>query len=102
MKCLTLVIHESAKQDLIDYLLDRSDISGFTLSLAEGHSRTTQRNPFETTRDVVLGYVPRARVDVIVDDEVLPAVLGEICHCDSCVTGRGVWWVTDVQDWGTL
>ena len=102
MKCLTLVIHESAKQDLIDHLLGRQDISGFTLTAAEGHSRRTKNNPFETTREVVLGSVPRIRVDVIVGDDELPTLRDEICHCDSCVTGRGVWWVTEVQDWGTL
>jgi len=102
MKCLTLVIHESAKQDLIDHLLSRDDISGFTLCAAEGHSRRTSGNPFETTRDVVLGYVPRVRVDVITSDANLPNIRDQICHCDSCVTGRGVWWITEVQDWGTL
>ena len=102
MMCLTLVIHESAKQDLIDHLLQRDDIDGFTLTPAEGHSRKTRGNPFETTRDVVLGYVPRVRVEILVRDADLPGVREEICVCDSCVSGRGVWWVTAVQDWGTL
>ena len=102
MMCLPLVIHETAKQDLIDHLLAREDVSGFTLSAAEGHSRNTGHNPFETTRDLVLGYVPRVRVDILVEDEAYPVLRDEICHCDSCVAGKGIWWGTPVVASGHL
>ena len=102
MKCLTLVTHASAKDDLIDFLLHHDKITGFTLTASEGHSRSTGDNPLESSRDRVLGYVPRVRIDVIVDEETLQSVLDQLCDCDSCVTGRGVWWVTPVEKWGGL
>jgi nitrogen regulatory protein P-II 1 len=102
VKCLTFVIHESAKQDLLDQLLGAPQIPGFTLIRAEGHSTRTGENPFDTARDRVLGYVPRYRVDVILEDEAVQEVLEQLQACDSCVVGRGVWWVTPVDDHGLL
>ena len=76
MKCLTLIIHRSAKQDLLDHLLQASEISGFTIVGAEGHSERTGANPFDTTRDQVLGYVPRFRIDVLLEDEAVGRLVG--------------------------
>lgn len=101
MKCLTLIIHQSARQDLVDHLR-RSGVPGFTLSPAEGHSDETSHNPFETTRDRVLGFVPRYRVEVILEEDDLARILTYLRGCDSCVQGRGIWWVTRVEDHGRL
>jgi nitrogen regulatory protein P-II 1 len=102
MKCLTLVIHEAAEQDLLDYLLDCEHVSGFTTTRVHGHSRNTQDNPFDTTRDRVLGYVPRLRMDLLVEDELLEKVLSGLRRCEACVTGLGIWWVTAVESSGQL
>jgi nitrogen regulatory protein P-II 1 len=102
MKCLTFVIHQTAKQDLLDHLLDAQEIPGFTVSAAEGHSERTEQNPFETARDRVLGYVPRYRVEVILEDDAVDTVLERLQDCDSCVVGRGIWWVTPVESHGVL
>jgi len=75
MKCLTLIVHRSAKQDLVDRLRGAPEIHGFTVQPAEGHSERTGDNPFETTRDLVLGHVPRERVDILLQDDAVPSVV---------------------------
>jgi nitrogen regulatory protein P-II 1 len=102
MKCLTLVIHDSAKQDLIDHLSASPDVSGFTLLPGEGHSVRTALSPFETVKDRVLGYVPRWRVDVILSEEALTRMQTYLRGSTCCAAGRGFWWVTEVLDSGRL
>ncbi len=102
MKCLTLIIHEAAKHDIIERLRDEESVRGFTILSGEGHSRRTQRNPFETNHDRVMGYVPRVRVDVVLEAKAVEPLLGKLKDCDSCVTGLGVWWVTPVEASGYL
>lgn len=102
MKCLTLIIHMEAKQDLVDMLLSRPDLTGFTVIDGEGHSRDTCKNPFETTQDHVRGFVPRVRVDIVASDEVVAEILEQLRDCESCVAGLGVYWITEVEKRGNL
>ncbi|MDY0000466.1 MAG: DUF3240 family protein [Polyangia bacterium] len=102
MKCLTIIVHRSAKQHLLDQLRVTPEVRGFTTQPAEGHSEHTGDNPFETTRDLVLGYVPRERVDILLDETAVSPVLASLQNCDSCLRGRGIWWVTQVEQWGSL
>jgi len=102
MKCLTLIVHQTARQDLLDSLSSAPQVTGFTISKAEGHSERTGDNPFDTVRDRVLGFVPRVRVDVLIEDDEVDAVLARLRDCESCVVGRGIWWVTPVLDYGPL
>lgn len=102
MQCLTMILHESVKQPLIDMFRHMPEITGYTFIQGEGRSSDTARNPFETNRDRVMGYVPRVRVDLILDDDVVTQVMARLQACDSCVAGRGVWWVSPVVAWGQL
>ncbi|MCK5796055.1 MAG: DUF3240 family protein [Deltaproteobacteria bacterium] len=102
MKCLTLIVHQSAKQHLLDLLSSTPEVPGFTLVQAEGHTDHTGDNPFESIRDRVLGYVPRIRVDVLLEDDAVDPVLARLRDCESCMKGRGIWWVTSVATHGTL
>ena len=102
MKLLTLIIHRAATQDLIDSLLCHERVSGFTTYEGHGHSCRTCENPFETTEDLVTGRVPRARVDVLLEDDAVDVVLEALQQCDSCAAGLGIWWVTPVERGGAL
>ncbi len=102
MKCLTLIIHQAAKQDLIDLLRASDAVHGFTILNGEGHSKNTGQNPFETSRDRVMGYLPRVRVDVILEAAAVDPMIKALTTCDSCVSGLGVWWVTPVERSGYL
>lgn len=102
MKCLTLILPESAKQDLIDFFQQLPEISGYTFIRGEGHSQDTGRNPFETNLDRVVGYVPRTRVDLILPDPDVDKVLQKMRSCESCSKAIGLWWVSPVEGWGHL
>ncbi len=102
MKCLTLITHESIKQELIDMLRQMPEVTGYTFIRGEGRSNDTERNPFETTRDQVMGFVPRLRVDLILEDDAVETVMLRLQGCDSCVNGMGIWWTSPVEQWGQL
>lgn len=102
MKCLTLVLHESSKQDLIDLFQQIPEVNAYTFIRGEGHTDDTGKNPFESNYDRVVGYVPRSRVDIILADEEIETVLKAINESESCAQGLGVWWVSPVEQWGSL
>jgi nitrogen regulatory protein PII len=50
----------------------------------------------------VVGFVPQVRVDVILDDDRARSVLEEIRHTRCAFKGRGLYWITDVEESGVL
>jgi len=102
MKCLSLVVRASVKQDLVDKLQSIPEVSGYTILQGEGHSTRTTEDSFETTRDAVVGYVPRVRLDLVLADDDVDKVLSQLRSCDICSAGRGAYWLTPVEAWGRL
>ena len=102
MKMLTVIIHEGAKQNLIDILLEMDEVGGFTAIKAEGYFKEASKNPFESTLDQVAGYVPRVRVDILVSPHAIERILSSLSLCESCVEGTGLFWVTEVESSGRL
>jgi nitrogen regulatory protein PII len=100
MKCLTVIIHEAAKQKLVDTLLETKEVEGFTVLTGEGHSPHAKRNPFETKRDLVTGFVPRIRVDILLSESSIERIVSTLAQCDSCVEGTGLYWVSDISATG--
>ncbi len=99
MKNLTIVIHAGVQQTLADSLRALDKVEGFTFSHVEGHSHHSEEDPFLSARDKVVGYVPRVRVDVLLADGDVEAVitaLGEQNH----LRGQGAYWVTPVEKQG--
>jgi len=101
MKNLTIVIHASAQQALADKLRALEPIEGFTFTHVEGHSHHSEEDPFLSARDKVVGYVPRVRVDILLADADVDAVLGALVAQNS-LSGQGVYWVTTVERQGGL
>ena len=102
MKCLTLIVHSSAKEEMADYLMNVNDVKGFTVLSGEGYTCAVCSDPFETILDKVTGYVPRVRVDVILEDHAVEKVLSELRGCTTCGQGQGIWWITPVEASGEL
>lgn len=102
MKLLTVIIHNEAKQNLIDTLMDMKEVGGFTAINAEGHSRKGSKNPFESNHDLVAGYLPRVRVDILVAPHAIERILSSLSHCESCVEGTGLYWVSEIESSGAL
>jgi nitrogen regulatory protein P-II 1 len=101
MKNLTIVIHAGAQQVLADCLRTLQAVKGFTFTHVEGHSDHSAEDPFLSARDKVVGYVPRVRVDVLLTDEDVDAVLA-VVTTQNDFSGQGVFWVTTVEREGRL
>ena len=102
MKNLTLIIHTNAQQDLSDRLRSLEQVRGFTFSHVEGHGAHVEHDPFLSARDKVVGYTPRVRVDILLEDADLDAVLNTLCATRNRVDGQGIYWVTAIEKNGRL
>jgi len=102
MKCLTLIVHASAKRDVADRLRNIPAVSGFTLVPCEGHSAETGQDVFQSVRDRVVGYVPRIRVDVILEESQVKAVLEALKKEGQADARIGIWFITEIHETGTL
>jgi len=102
MKHLTLIIHTSAQQDLADQLRSMEQVSGFTFSNVEGHGVQVESDPFLSARDKVVGYTPRVRVDILLDDANVDVVLIMLRESESNIAGQSIYWITPVEEGGHL
>lgn len=102
MKNLTLIIHANAQEDVADHLRNLDQVRGFTFSRVEGHGAHSEDDPFLSARDKVVGYTPRVRVDVLLDDADVEAVLATLSPKGSARTSQGIYWITTVEQSGPL
>lgn len=102
MKCLSFLVNESTKEDIIEILQDVDEIKTYTLFTGEGRSKDININPFENAADEVVGYVPRIRIDLILPAASVQTVIDKIKKCQSCVSRRGIYWVSPVDTLGSL
>ncbi|MBL1275003.1 MAG: DUF3240 family protein [Ectothiorhodospiraceae bacterium] len=104
MKQLTLIVHTDVQQGLADKLRGMERVSGFTFSHAEGHGAEVEGDAFLSARDKVVGYTPRIRVDILLEDNDVDSVLSSLRNSFDDVDGegQGVYWVTAVEKNGRL
>ena len=102
MKKLTLVVHADLEQMLADMLRGLPEVPGFTFTHVEGHGAQDEHDPALSERDRVVGYTPHVRVDIVLEDNVVDAVLGALRQSQSGVAGRGHYWITAVEREGRL
>lgn len=102
MKHLTLIVHTNMQQDLSDQLRSMDQVSGFTFSHVEGHGVQVENDPFLSARDKVVGYTPRVRVDILLQDADVDMVLETLRTSMSGIKGQGIFWVTAVEKNGQL
>lgn len=102
MKQLVMVVHANVQQDLSDRLRGIECVRGFTFSHVEGHGSYTARDRTLSPRDKVVGYVPRVRVDILLEETDIALVL-EALRCADCgIAGNGVYWVTPIEQYDRL
>lgn len=102
MKILTLIVHADIKQALADLLRSLPQVSQFTFTHIEGHGAQDERDPSLSARDYVVGYTPQVRVDILIDDENVDAVLNTLRNSNCGVAGRGMYWVVHAVAYGGL
>ena len=102
MKHLTLIIHTNVQQDMADQLRSLEHVSGFTFSHVEGHGAQVENDPFLSARDKVVGYTPRVRVDILLEDSHVDSVLNSLRKTTKGIEDQGIFWVTAVEQSGHL
>ena len=101
MKCLSLVVRESTKGELVERLRSIPAVSTYTIFSGEGHS-TQGVQPFESAHDEVVGYVPRIRIDLVVEAEAVRSVIDSIRELTTPAGKLGTYWISAVDEIGEL
>ena len=102
MKCLTLFVHAALQSEVVDTLRELPEVTGFTLTECQGHSSSTGTEPFQATRDLVVGFVPRVRIDLVLEAGAVETVLGRLRASGRKEGALGAWSVSEVEDFGRL
>lgn len=102
MKLLTLIVHTDVQEDLVKLLRDLNEVSGFTFIHVEGHGEETENDRFLSARDKVVGFAPRIRTELLLEDKDVDTVLAELRGKEHNITGQGIFWVTSVEKGGHL
>jgi len=101
MKKLSIVVHTSLQQELADCLRSLK-LKSFMFSHIEEHSSQLKQDVFLSARDKVVGYVPKVRADILLDDERAKTLIDELKGSGVSFAGKGCYWVTDVDEVGEL
>jgi nitrogen regulatory protein P-II 1 len=101
MKLLTLIIHDKLKQDMADFMHAALQIQGFTISGVEGYSEQSEHDPNLSLRDKVVGYTPRTRITIILEDQYMKAFLNSL---NESGIGKDhlVYWIMTVDEFGKM
>ena len=102
MKILTLIVHANAQRDLADQLRPLEQVSSFIFSHVEGHEAQLANDPLLSEQEKVVGYTPRVRVDILLEDNDLTEVLAMLRDTANSVPGEGIFWVCAVEQSGRL
>lgn len=102
MKVLTLIIHTNIQQQLADLLRTIDQVPGYTFSHVEGHGIEVESDSFLSAHDEAVGYIPRIRTDILLEDADVDAVLAKLFEEQANLTGHSVYWVTNVEKGGRL
>ena len=97
MKLLTAVVRPHVLDDIRE-ALERLAVLGMTVSEARGYGRQKGHREVFRGAEYQVDFVPKLRVEVLVDDEVVERVLDAVLR--ACHTGRigdGKVWVTPVD-----
>jgi nitrogen regulatory protein P-II 1 len=102
VKKLVLVIHADLQLALADQLRSLDEVGDFFFVQVEGHFVQSEDDMLLSARDKVVGYTPRVRVDLLLEDADVRKVIESVRLNTDGVSGRGVFWVADVLEHGTL
>lgn len=100
MKNLTLIVPGERQQAFADALRALSEVEGFSFTHMEGHGAQSERDPGRSLRDLVVGYTPQVRLDLVLSEDAITGVLTALRGL--CPQGTGVYWITPVEKFGHL
>ena len=91
-------MHTNVQQELPDPLRTVDQVVGFTFTRVEGHGSEIEKNGFLAAHDEAVGYVPRIRTDLLLEDADVGRVLGAISGANTEIKGQGFYWVWSYPD----
>ena len=95
---LILLVDVSVKQSLADTLRAIPEIERFIFTHVEEHSHQLEQDPLLSERDKVVGYVPRVKVEILLDESALNKVRDALCSPECGLVGRCRYWVSPVTE----
>jgi len=101
MKKLSMVVHSSLQQELAD-ILRSLQLDCFMFSHIEEHSSQSEHDALLSARDKVVGYVPKVRLDVILEDARALTLVDEIRDSKFSSMGKSLYWITELEASGEL
>ena len=102
MKVLTVIVHTNRQQQLSDLLRTLQPVSGFTFTHVEGHGAEVEKDSFISAHDDAVGYIPRIRTDILLNDKDVDAVLAALRSNDADLKGQSFYWVSGADKGGQL
>ncbi|MGB8407119.1 MAG: P-II family nitrogen regulator [Mycobacterium sp.] len=97
MKLITAVVQPFTVAD-IRAAVDQAGVHGMTFSEAQGYGRQKGHTEVYRGAEYKVDFVPKARVDIVVDDDHLEAVLAAIVGAARTgKIGDGKVWVTPIE-----
>ena len=97
MKLITAIVQPFTVTD-IRTAVDEAGVHGLTFSEAQGYGRQKGHTEVYRGAEYEVAFVPKARVDVVVDDEHVDAVVEAIIGAARTgKIGDGKIWVTPVE-----
>lgn len=97
MKLITAIVQPFTIAD-IRVALDNADVHGLTYSEARGYGRQKGHTEVYRGAEYKVDFVPKARLDVVVDDEHVDVVVAAIVGAARTgKIGDGKVWVTPIE-----
>jgi nitrogen regulatory protein P-II 1 len=97
MKLITAIIKPFTVED-VRTAVDAAGVHGLTFSEAQGYGRQKGHTEVYRGAEYQVDFVPKARIDVLVDDEHVDAVVAAIVGAARTgKIGDGKVWVTPVE-----
>ena len=97
MMLVTAILKPFALDD-VRYELERVDVSGMTVGEVSGYGRQRGHTEFYRGADYHVDFVPKVRVEVVVDDAAVDRVVDAVVKAARTgKIGDGKVWVTPVE-----
>jgi nitrogen regulatory protein P-II 1 len=97
MKLITAIVKPFTVED-VRTAVDQAGVHGMTFSEAQGYGRQKGHTEVYRGAEYQVDFVPKARIDVLVDDEHVDAVVAAIVGAaQTGKIGDGKVWVTTVE-----
>lgn len=100
MKNLILIFHASLQQEIADILRTLTGLTNFTFTQVEGHRTDLNNQSFSSTRDLVVGFSPYVRADILLDDAAVEGVIATLRSSVSGLSTSGMFLITNVEKYG--